>query len=58
MKIISEIFPFSPLKMLTNNLGLNNNINFAGYSSKPEKFFKNASLHIFTSISESYGLVL
>ena len=58
MKIISEIFPFSQLKLLVRNLNLTNNIIFAGYSSKPETNFKNASLHIFTSISESFGLVL
>lgn len=58
MKIISEIFPFSKLKILVQNLNLSNNINFVGYSSKPEIHFKNSSLHIFTSISESFGLVL
>ena len=58
MKIISEIFPFSQLKLLVRNLNLTNNIIFVGYSSKPETNFKNASLHIFTSISESFGLVL
>ena len=58
MKIISEIFPFSRLTNLTKNLNLDNNVFFVGYSSKPEKYFKDASLHIFTSISESFGLVL
>lgn len=58
MIIISEMLPFSKLKLLTENLGLTNNILFAGYTSKPEIYFKNASLHIFTSISESFGLVL
>ena len=58
MKVISEIFPFSQLKILVRNLNLTNNIIFVGYSSKPETYFKNASLHIFTSISESFGLVL
>ena len=58
MKIISEIFPFSPLKLLAQNLNLTKSIIFVGYSSKPEIYFKNASLHIFTSISESFGLVL
>jgi glycosyltransferase involved in cell wall biosynthesis len=58
MNIISEIFPFSTLKSLIQNLSLSNNIHFVGYSSKPETYFKNVSLHIFTSISESFGLVL
>ena len=39
-------------------MNLTKNINFVGYSSRPEIYFKNASLHIFTSISESFGLVL
>ena len=50
--------PFFPIKILVRNLNLTNNIIFVGYSSKPETYFKNASLHIFTSISESFGLVL
>ena len=58
MTIISEIFPLSTLITLTKNLSLTNNINFVGHSSEPEIYFKNASLHIFTSISESFGLVL
>ena len=58
MKIISELFKFSELKNLSETLNLTKNINFVGYSSRPEIYFKNASLHIFTSISESFGLVL
>ena len=58
MKIISEIFPFSQLKILVRNLNLTNNNIFVGYSPKPETNFKKASLHIFTSISESFVLVL
>ena len=58
MIIISEIFPKSNLIRLAKNLRVYNNINFVGYSSKPEIYFKNASLHLFTSISESFGLVL
>ena len=56
MKIIS-IFVFN-LQKLINQLNLTNNINFVGYSSKPELHFNNASLHIFPSISESFGMVL
>ena len=29
-----------------------------GYESSPDKYFKNSNLHIFPSISESFGLVL
>ena len=58
MIIISSILKNSTLKMLSKNLNLTKHILFVGYSSKPEIYFKNASLHIFTSISESFGLVL
>ena len=37
---------------------LEDKVKFIGYTSKPEEYFKNASLHIFPSISESFGLVL
>ena len=34
------------------------NVRFTGYQKNIEIYLKNASLHIFPSISESYGLVL
>ena len=58
MKIISNIDYIGELKNLTYNLNLENNINFVGYSSSPEIYFKNASLHIFPTMSESFGYVL
>ena len=58
MKIISSIDYIGELKNLTYNLTLENNINFVGYSSSPEIYFKNASLHIFPTMSESFGYVL
>ena len=57
MKIISALKP-RQLKSLVGFLNLTNNIRFTGYSNRPEIYFKNASLHIFPSISESFGLVL
>ena len=35
-----------------------NNINFEGYKANPSIYFKNASLHLFPSLVESFGNVL
>ena len=43
---------------MTNTLKINNFIQFVGYTSKPEIFFKNASLHLFPTLVESFGNVL
>jgi glycosyltransferase involved in cell wall biosynthesis len=58
MKIISDFFLIEHLKQLVNKLNLDNCVEFVGYTSVPEIFFNNASLHIFPSICESFGLVL
>ena len=58
MKIISKIIGLDNLNILINNLNLEKNINFVGYSSTPEIYFKNSSLHIFPSISECFPMVL
>lgn len=58
MKIISNLEGTFFLQNLINNLNLENHINFFGFSLTPEIHFKNASLHIFPTISESFGLVL
>ena len=58
MKIISEITYILPLLILVNNLNLENKIEFLGYTLTPEIYFKNASLHFFPTLSESFGLVL
>lgn len=56
--IISNLTGTYYLQQLVENLNLEDNIYFIGYSSIPEVYFKNTSLHIFPSISESFGLVL
>jgi hypothetical protein len=58
MKIVSNISQIDYLKTLSKNLNLENYINFIEYSSNPEIYFKNISLHIFPTISESFGLVM
>ena len=58
MKIISDSTNLGNLKILVKKLNLENNIKFVGYTSKPELFFKNASLHLFPSSTESFGLAL
>ena len=58
LKIISSFYGISYLKELAKELQVQNNTIFVGYTSVPEVYFKNASLHIFPSISESFGLVL
>jgi hypothetical protein len=58
MTVISNLNGAFILQSLVNNLDLNDKIEFVGYSATPEINFKNASLHIFPSISESFGLVL
>jgi len=58
MKILSEVENISDLLEIIDILNLKNNVKFYGYTSTPEIFFKKVSLHIFPSISESFGLVL
>ena len=56
--IISNLTGIEHLPKLMNNLDLDNNIKFNGYSSSPDIFFKDASLNIFPSISEAFPMVL
>ena len=58
LKIISKNKGINKLENLVNQLNLKKNVQFVGYITKPEIYFKNASLHFFPSISESFGLVL
>ena len=58
MNIISNISNILNLKVIIYNLNIETNIIFYNYLSSPDIFFKNISLHIFPSISESFGLAL
>ena len=58
LKIISNIYSAEFLLDEIKQLKLEKSVEFIGYISNPEIYFKNASLHLFPSISESFGLVL
>jgi len=58
MNIISSINNTLFLQNLACNLNLENNIEFLGYASEPQIFFKNASLHILPSLGESFSMAL
>jgi len=58
IKIISEVLDTDFLQNLKLKLNLEKYINFIGYTSTPEIYFKNSSLHIFPSISECFPMVL
>ena len=45
-------------KKLIHSLNLEKNVKFDSFTFSPEIFFKNASLHIFPSMYETFGLVL
>ena len=58
LNIISNLTGIDHLLKLVNNLDLDNNIQFNGYSSLPDIYFKNVSLNIIPSISEAFPMVL
>ena len=58
MKIITNTTNIEYIKDIISFLNLENNIIFYGYSPIPENYFRNISLNIITSISESFSLVL
>jgi hypothetical protein len=58
MKIISNTRNIFSLEKILNDLTIKKNIKFYGYSSTPEIYFKNVSLNIIPSLSESFSLVL
>ena len=58
MKIISNNSRVENLKILINLLNLQKNVKFTGYVKTPEIFFKNASIHIFPTISEGFPMAL
>jgi len=57
LHIISKSKP-KKLKKLIHFLNLEENVKFASFTLSPEIYFKNASLHIFPTNYESFGLVL
>jgi glycosyltransferase involved in cell wall biosynthesis len=58
LNIISSLTRIDNLEKLVNNIDLSNNIKFNGYSSTLEIYFRNASLNLVPSISESFSMVL
>lgn len=56
MNIIS--LPSQKLEKLINTLELDKNIKFIGFLKDPSTFYKNSSLHIMPSLTESYAMVL
>ena len=58
MIIISELKGITYLQIFVQYLHLNKNIEFVGYYSNPEKYYKNASLHIFPTLVEAFPNVL
>ena len=58
MKLISNLDGIIYLKKLTKDLNLENYVKFVGYASNPSIYFTNASIHLFPTISESFGNVL
>lgn len=57
-KIISNMINFKYLRNITISLNLNKRIYFYNYTSIHDIYLINASLHLFLSISESFGLIL
>ena len=57
MKIISEL-DIENLLNYVNQSNLTDKINFVGYKSNPEQFYRNASLHIFPTLVEAFPNVL
>ena len=58
MKIISEKTAIQNLIDLVRKLGLEKNVKFIGYDDNPSQYFKNASLNIIPSSTESFPMVL
>jgi hypothetical protein len=58
MKVISDLNNTEFLQNTIINLKLNNYIEFVEFTTKPEIYFKNISLHIFPTISEAFPLAL
>ena len=58
MIIISGFFGTKYLMDYVEKLNLKKNIKFVGFTLNPEKYYQNASLHIFPSIIECFPMVL
>ena len=58
VKIITDLLDIDYLQNLKQKLNLEKYINFLRFTSIPEIYFKNSSLHIFPSISECFPMVL
>ena len=58
LNIISRANNTDRLQYFINNLNLENSVKFRNYSFDPSIYFRDASLNLLTSISESYSLVL
>ena len=56
MNIISS--SYKSLRKIIKNLDLKNYVKITGFQINPVNYLKNSSLHIFTSISEAYPMVL
>lgn len=58
MKIISSLKNINYLFELVKKLNLKNFVKFLGYTSNPAIYYKNASIHLFPTLVESFGYVL
>ena len=58
MIVIAKNDSVTKLKQLVNELNLENNVKFVGYTPNPELFYKNASLHIFPTVAEAFPNIL
>ena len=58
LKIITDLLDIDYLQNLKQKLNFGKYINFIGFTSTPEIYFKNSSLHLFPSISECFPMVL
>ena len=58
LKIITDLLDIDFLQNLKQKLNLGKHINFIEFTSTPEIYFKNSSLHLFPSISECFPMVL
>ena len=58
LKMITDLLDIDYLQNLKQKLNLGKYINFIGFTSTPEIYFRNSSLHLFPSISECFPMVL